>query len=97
MPKHREEVPTKSSTLMVRMDRASKAVLTQAASLRRISVSDYVRTVTIPLARREVAASEDRTISLTPEEQIAFWTALNEPARLTPAQKKLGAAMRGEG
>lgn len=97
MPKRREGEPTKSSTLMVRMDRASKAVLTQAAALRRISVSDYVRTVTLPQARRDVAESEDRTISLTPEEQVAFWTALSEPARLTPAQKKLGKAMRGEG
>jgi hypothetical protein len=35
-------------------------------------------------------------ICLTPEEQLAFWLALQEPVVLTPAQKKLGAMMRGE-
>jgi hypothetical protein len=33
---------------MVRLDVASKRALEEAASLRRISVSDYVRTVTVP-------------------------------------------------
>lgn len=83
-------------TLMVRLDEESKEVLTRAAELRHISVSDYVRQVTITQARKEVAAAAEPTISMTPDEQLAFWTALNAPVELTPAQKRLGKMMRGE-
>jgi uncharacterized protein (DUF1778 family) len=81
---------------MVRLDEESKAYLDRAANLRRISVSDYVRTVTVAQARREVEAAGEQIIALTAEEQIAFWNALNQPARLTEAQRQLGAIMRGE-
>jgi uncharacterized protein (DUF1778 family) len=81
---------------MVRLDAESKAYLTRAAGLRGLSVSDYVRTVTIAQARREVEAAGERTIALTPEEQLAFWNALAAPAKPTPAQRRLGKVMRGE-
>jgi uncharacterized protein (DUF1778 family) len=81
---------------MVRLDEESKNVLTRAAELRRISVSDYVRAVTVAQARKEVRASRDQVIALTPDEQLAFWNALQEAPRLTPPQKDLGAVMRGE-
>src|SRR5262245_32975817 len=84
------------SPLMVRLDRRSKACISQAARLRRISVSDYVRTVVLAQAQREVQAAREQTLSLTPEEQLAFWNALNEPPRLTDAQQRLGKLMRGE-
>lgn len=87
---------TPASPLMVRLDEESKSYIAEAAKLRRISVSDYVRTVTVPQARREVESSRERTIFLDPEKQLAFWNALHEPTRLTPAQKRLGALMRGE-
>jgi len=83
-------------SLMVRLDEESKTLLARAAALRRISVSDYVRTITIGQARKEVLAADEQTIALTADEQLAFWTALSEPAKLTPAQKRLGALMRGE-
>jgi uncharacterized protein (DUF1778 family) len=85
-----------ASALMVRLDEASKDVLARAAELRRISVSDYVRQVTVSQARKEVDAAEGQTIALTPDEQLAFWNALNQPVKLTAAQKKLGRVMRGE-
>jgi uncharacterized protein (DUF1778 family) len=85
-----------TSPLMVRLDAESKDVLVRAAELRKISVSDYVRQVTFAQARKEVEAAEERTIALTPEEQVAFWTALTAPVKLTPRQKKLGKIMRGE-
>lgn len=85
-----------TSSLMVRMDEESKTVLAQAAGLRKISVSDYVRLVTVSQAKKEVSADLDRTIVLTPDEQLAFWTALDSPPPLTPGQKKLGKIMRGE-
>ncbi|HYT93402.1 MAG TPA: DUF1778 domain-containing protein [Gemmataceae bacterium] len=93
------EQRTKGQTtcaLLLRLDEESKAFLAEAAGLRRISVSDYVRTVMIAQARKEVFAARDKTIALTPDEQLALWNALNEPARLTEAQRGLGSLMRGE-
>lgn len=87
---------SKTSPLMVRLDAKSKQALTDAAELRRISVSDYVRTVTVAQARREVASAHEQTILLPPEEQLAFWKALQTPAKLTGAQKRLGVLMRGK-
>jgi hypothetical protein len=52
--------------------------------------------VTIAQARREVESAGQQTISLTPDEQLAFWRALQARPKLTPAQKKLAAVMRGE-
>lgn len=86
----------KTSPLMVRLDAESKQALVDAAELRRISVSDYVRTVTVSQARREVASAREQTMRLSPEEQLAFWKALHAPARLTAAQKRLGTLMRGK-
>jgi uncharacterized protein (DUF1778 family) len=81
---------------MVRLNEEGKEYLSQAAELRHMSVSDYVRTVTLAQARREVIAAREQTLSMTPEEQLAFWSALNEAPRLTEAQRRLGALMRGE-
>src|SRR5262245_57337549 len=54
--------PKKSaSQLVVRLDPESKAYLTQAADLRRISVSDYVRVVAVTQAQREVLAAREQT------------------------------------
>ena len=90
------KTPTGPS-LMVRLDVESKACLAQAAKLRGISLSDYVRAVTVPQARREVRAAREQTLAMTPAEQLAFWNALAGPATLTDAQKQLGSLMRGEG
>lgn len=88
---------TSSSTspLMVRLDKTSKAALRDAAKLRGISVSDYVRTVTVAQARREVDSARQQIISLSAEEQLAFWRALQDPRPLTRAQRQLGRIMRG--
>jgi uncharacterized protein (DUF1778 family) len=91
-----ETTAAKASPLMVRLDAESKQALIAAAELRRISVSDYVRTVTVAQARREVAGARDQTILLSPDEQLAFWQALQAPPKLTPAQRQLGAIMRGQ-
>jgi uncharacterized protein (DUF1778 family) len=83
-------------SLMVRLDEESKNYLRRAADLRGISVSAYVRLVTVAQARREVESAGEQVIALTPEEQLAFWNALHRPVRLTEAQRQLGAIMRGE-
>jgi uncharacterized protein (DUF1778 family) len=80
---------------MVRLDDESKACLSEAAKLRGISLSDYVRTVTVPQARREVRAAREQTLAMTPAEQFAFWNALAVPPQLTQSQKQLGSLMRG--
>jgi uncharacterized protein (DUF1778 family) len=81
---------------MVRLDDESKACLAQAAKLRGLSLSEYVRAVTLPQARREVVASREQTLVLTPDEQLEFWNALAGVPTLTEHQKRLGALMRGE-
>lgn len=80
---------------MVRLDEESKRSLVEAAKLRGISLSDYVRTVTVAQARREVAAAREQTLAMTADEQLAFWNALAEPPSLTEAQRRLGSLMRG--
>ena len=87
---------TKTNQLMVRLDESSKADIAKAAGIRKVSISDYVRMVTVAQARREVSQAEQDTISLTPDEQLAFWSALNAPTKLTRAQRELGRTMRGE-
>jgi uncharacterized protein (DUF1778 family) len=85
-----------ASPLMVRLDNESKRFLAEAAGLRHITLSDYVRAVIVPQARREVLAARELVVALTPEEQLSFWNALSETPDLSPAQLRLGATMRGE-
>ena len=85
-----------AGSLVVRLDRKSKAILKKAAELRGISVCDFVRFVTVQQARREVDGAKNNVIVMTPDEQLAFWNALNETPVLTESQKRLGATMRGE-
>jgi len=85
-----------STSLMVDLDLDSKTCVARAAELRHISVSDYVRSVVVAQARRELLAADQQAIVLTPTEQHTFWHALLEPIALTPAQQALGADMRGE-
>jgi uncharacterized protein (DUF1778 family) len=97
MPKPTSDsASTTPSPLIVRLDADSKRALAEAAQLRRVSVSDYVRLVTVAHARREVASARERTILLSPEEQLTFWQALQSPSKLTPAQRRLSKIMRGQ-
>ena len=84
----------KTKPLMVRLDQDSKSCLERAARLRCISVSDYVRTVTVAQARHELQSASRQIIAMTPEEQLTFWQALSEPVELTPAQRELGKSMQ---
>jgi uncharacterized protein (DUF1778 family) len=92
----RKPARSSASTLIVRMDKESKAFIVRAAQLQRISVSEYVRTITVSQARREVEAAKHQTIGLTSDEQSAFWRALQATPKLSRAQKRLGKVMRGE-
>lgn len=92
----RTTATAKSENLMIRVDRSSKGVIAKAARLRGISASDYVRSVVVTQARREVKEAESQTISLTTEDQLAFWQALNADVKLTVRQRALGKLMRSE-
>ena len=99
MPQRPIAKPTRvspASPLMVRLDSASKTILSEAAKLRKNSVSDYVRTIVVAQARREVEAAPEQTIAMSADEQLAFWKALNEPPKLTERQRKLGKLMQGK-
>ncbi|MBK1724227.1 type II toxin-antitoxin system TacA family antitoxin [Thiocystis violacea] len=85
-----------STNLMVRLDPDSKTFVVRAAEMRHVSLSDYVRSVVVAQARREIQAAEQQVIALTPAEQQEFWQALQEPTALTAAQQALGGLMRGE-
>jgi uncharacterized protein (DUF1778 family) len=92
----RSHDPVRPSPLMIRLDAESMACLVHAAELRRVSLSDYVRTVTVAQARREVLAAREAILTSAADEQLTFWNVLNETPKLTDAQQRLGATMRGE-
>lgn len=81
---------------MIRVDRTSKGIIAKAARLRGVSASDYVRTVVVSEARREIKEFQSQTVMLSPQDQLAFWQALQAPAPLTRRQRELGRLMRGE-
>ena len=83
-----------TATLQTRLTPAQKRVVQQAAKLRNLAVSDYLRQVLVQMAEREVASAQKNIIELTPPEQMAFWNALHAPVRLTAAQRRLGRKMR---
>ncbi len=56
-----------TSPLMVRLGGDSKNVLIRAAALRRLSLSDYVRAITVAQARKEILADDEQTLVLSPE------------------------------
>ncbi len=85
-----------STTLMVRLDEDSKSYIAKAAELRHVSISDYVRMITVSQAQREVQEAEQSTIALTAHEPLEFWNALAQTPGLTKSQQDLGAVMRGE-
>lgn len=92
----RPAAPQKTANLMVRVDRSSKEVIAHAARIRGVSASDYVRSVVVAQAKKEVEEARTRTLLLTPEEQLAFWQALDGPAEPSARQRELGRLMRGE-
>ena len=75
-----------STSLMVRLDAVSKERVAQAAKLRHVSISDYVRTVVVAQAEREVSDAVQSVIALNAGDQLAFCQALNEPGQLSAAQ-----------
>ena len=85
---------TKDENVLVRFDKRAKSLVRRAATLRGISVSDYVRSRIVPLAEQDVEEAETGVLRLRKEDQIALWQALRQPARPTKAQTALGRLIR---
>jgi hypothetical protein len=47
-------------------------------------------------ALNEFRAASAHIIILTPDQQLAFWKAINASPKLTASQRRLGAIMRGD-
>jgi uncharacterized protein (DUF1778 family) len=84
-----------TTTLQTRLDQKSKQTIAQAAKLRHVGLSDYVRLVLVPTAKREVEQAKNQVMQMTADEQERFWMALQAPAKLTKNQRKLGKIMQG--
>jgi uncharacterized protein (DUF1778 family) len=87
-------VSSKDANLLVRFDRGAKSLVQQAASLRGLTVSDYVRSRIVPMAKQEVDEASTGVLRLPKEAQIAFWQALQRPPASTKAQRALGKLVR---
>jgi len=85
-----------TTTLQARLDPKSKRAVEEAARLRRVGISDYVRLVLVATAEREVEQARHNVVQLTPDEQERFWEALQSSAAPTEKQRRLGEVMRGE-
>ena len=84
----------KDANLLVRFDRGAKSLVQQAANLRGLTVSDYVRSRIVPMARQEVDEASTGVLRLPKEAQTAFWQALQRPPAPTKAQRALGKLVR---
>ncbi len=86
---------TSTTTLQTRLEQKSKEIITKAAKLRHVGLSDYVRLVLVSTAKREVEQAKTQVLQMTADEQERFWMALQAPANHTKNQRKLGKIMHG--
>jgi uncharacterized protein (DUF1778 family) len=84
----------RDESLLVRVDKRSKSLLRKAAATRGLSVSDYVRSRVVPLARQDVIEADTGVLKLSRDDQAALWRALQSPRTPTPAQRALGKLIR---
>lgn len=84
----------RDESLLVRIDRRSKSLLRKAAAVRGLSVSDYVRSRVVPLARQDLIEADTGVLKLSREDQLALWRAIQNPRPATPAQRALGKLIR---
>jgi uncharacterized protein (DUF1778 family) len=85
---------TRDESLLVRVDRRSKALLRRAAASRGLSVSDYVRSRVVPLARQDLIEADTGVLRLSKDDQVALWRAIQNPRPPTAAQRALGKLIR---
>jgi uncharacterized protein (DUF1778 family) len=66
----------------------------RAAAICGLSISDYVRTRILPLARRDITEADTGILRLPRKDQIVFWQDLQHPPTSTAAQRGLGDLVR---
>jgi len=76
----------KESRLNIRCDVHTRALLDKAATYAHVSVSEFV--LSHALASAEKVVQENESITLMPEDFLAFLTALDAPVESNPALKK---------
>ena len=86
----------KTQILQARIDKKNKDLVVKAAKLRSMPTSDYVRSIVIEQARKEVDCAEKEVLQLTADEQLSFWKALDHDSSLIEKEIELGQLMRGE-
>ena len=86
--------PTKSASVLIRIDAKRKARVKRAADLTGLSLSDYVRSHIVRIAERDIEAAETGVLRLAREDQVSLWRALQNPPPPTKAQRALGALVR---
>lgn len=84
----------KDANLLVRFDRVDKVLVQRAAHLRGLTLSDYVRSKILPLARQDIEEAGFGVLRLPKEDQVAFWRALQHPPAPTKTQRALGRLVR---
>jgi uncharacterized protein (DUF1778 family) len=84
----------RDASLLVRIDRQSKSLLRKAAATGGLSVSDYVRSRVVPLARQDLIEADTGVLKLSRDDQIALWRAIQNPRAPTAAQRALGKLIR---
>jgi hypothetical protein len=84
--------------LLRRGDSKMPAVLAEAVEKLNLKPGQTIREVvngfTAELRLLDDQPMTETMICLAPEEQLAFWNALNEPVRLTKPQRQLGQLAR---
>ena len=67
----------KTARIDLRLPRHARELITQAAALSGVSITDYILGAVLPVARRDLL--EDRTIHLSKDEFDHFIQLLNQP------------------
>jgi uncharacterized protein (DUF1778 family) len=81
-----ENSTTKVSRLNIRCDMRARALLDKAASYSHVSISEFVLSHALASAEKVVQANE--SITLQPEDFLAFLAALDAPSQPNPALQK---------
>lgn len=84
------------TSLLVEIDDQSWQQLTLAAKVRGVSLSEHIGEILRSVSEEIHLSVTDNVAISNPDDQRIFLEALEENPELTPAQRKLGAMMRGE-
>lgn len=89
-------VAERSQLLQARVKPAAKDLVVKAAQKRDVAVSDYIRSVIVEQAEREVQGAEQDILLLTANEQRQLWEMLDVDCEINEGQVKLAKLMNGE-